>query len=189
MVDACVAADRALGLWLASWLDAPFIYPLMIAASMVGTKGAVWMALGVIVWLARPARGMAVWRLLLAIGLAGLIVDGIAKPFVGRARPWVDHPEYRDSGWRPDSSSLPSGHAATAAAGAIALTRAWPGVTVAAWTLAALIAISRVALGVHFPSDVLAGLAIGAACALVACARPPTREADSRQATSDPVST
>lgn len=145
----------------------------MIAVSVIGAKGAVWIAIAVATWLARPAKGMAVMRLLLALGLAGLLTDAIVKPIIGRTRPFVDHPEYRDLGHRPSSPSFPSGHAATAAAGALALARVWPIAALPAWMLAALIAFSRIALGVHFPSDVLAGFLLGSAAALFVCARPP----------------
>jgi undecaprenyl-diphosphatase len=173
MLDTLIAADRAFGLWLASWLNHPWIDAVMIGASVIGAKGGIWIALGVLTWLVRRSKGMAAWRLLLAVGLAGLLVDGITKPIVGRTRPWVDHPEYRDLGWRPDSASFPSGHAATAAAGAFAFARLWPAAAAPAWALAALIAFSRVALGVHFPSDVVVGFILGAAAAWFVCARPP----------------
>jgi undecaprenyl-diphosphatase len=101
------------------------------------------------------------------------MVDVIIKPVIGRVRPFVDHVEYREIGVRPDTPSFPSGHAATAAAGALAFARIWPATAVPAWTLAVIIAVSRVALGVHFPSDVLVGFLLGALLARFACARAP----------------
>lgn len=145
----------------------------MLVVSGIGAKGAVWIVLGLIAWAASPARGMKVWRLLLALALTGLVVDAIIKPLAGRARPFVDHVEYREIGVRPDTASFPSGHAATAAAGALAFARIWPAAAIPVWTLAAIIAISRVALGVHFPSDVVAGFLLGALIARFVCARAP----------------
>jgi undecaprenyl-diphosphatase len=172
--DELLAADRAFGLWIAATLNVPLITGVLIGITIIGARGSVWLAMGLLTWLRAPAKRMAVWRLLLGIGLAGLLVDGVTKPIVGRLRPWIDHPEYQDFGVRPDSASFPSGHAATAAAGALAISRIWPAAAVPAWTLAVLIALSRVALGVHFPSDVLGGFLIGYLCARVAFARPPT---------------
>jgi undecaprenyl-diphosphatase len=63
--------------------------------------------------------------------------------------------------------SLPSGHAATSFAGAVALTYLLRGSAPFVFVLAAAIAFSRVYVGVHYPSDVLAGAALGAAVALV----------------------
>jgi undecaprenyl-diphosphatase len=171
--ESCLTFDRTAGLWLAGLLEHPWIDQVMLVASAIGAKGAVWIVLGLIAWAIAPGKGMKAWRLLLALGLAGLVTDAIVKPLIGRVRPFVDHVEYREIGVRPDTPSFPSGHAATSAAGALALSRIWPAAAIPAWTLAAIIAISRVALGVHFPSDVIAGFALGALLARFACARAP----------------
>jgi undecaprenyl-diphosphatase len=62
--------------------------------------------------------------------------------------------------------SLPSGHAATSFAGAVVLTYLFRKGAVAFFVLATAIAFSRVYGGLHFPSDVLAGAALGAVVAL-----------------------
>jgi undecaprenyl-diphosphatase len=165
--------DRAAGIWLASLLEHHWIDQVMLVASSIGARGAVWIVLGLITWAVAPAKRMKVWRLLLALGLTGLMTDAIIKPTIGRVRPFVDHVEYREIGVRPDTSSFPSGHAATSAAGALALARIWPAAAIPAWTLAVIIAVSRVALGVHFPSDVLVGFLLGALLARFVCARAP----------------
>jgi undecaprenyl-diphosphatase len=171
--ESLLAFDRAAGIWLAALLEHHWIDQVMLVASAIGAKGAVWIVLGLITWAAAPAKGMKAWRLLLALGLAGLMVDVIIKPTIDRARPFVDHVEYREIGVRPDTPSFPSGHAATSAAGALAFARIWPAAAIPAWTLAALIAISRIALGVHFPSDVLVGFVLGGLLARFVCARAP----------------
>jgi undecaprenyl-diphosphatase len=171
--ESFLAFDRAAGIWLAALLEHHWIDQVMLVASAIGAKGAVWIVLGLITWVVAPTQRMKAWRLLLALGLAGLVVDAITKPLIGRARPFVDHVEYRDIGVRPDTPSFPSGHAATAAAGALAFARILPAAAIPAWTLAAVIAVSRVALGVHFPSDVLAGFLLGALLARFVCARAP----------------
>jgi undecaprenyl-diphosphatase len=172
--ESFLAFDRAAGLWVASLLEHHWIDQVMLVASIIGAKGAIWIVLGLITWAVSPARGMKVWRLLLALGLAGLMVDVVIKPAIGRVRPFVDHVEYREIGVRPDTPSFPSGHAATAAAGALAFARIWPAAAIPVWTMAAIIAMSRIALGVHFPSDVLVGFLLGALLARFVCARAPT---------------
>ena len=173
MFESVLAFDRAAGIWLATLLEHHWIDQVMLVASAIGAKGAVWIVLGLITWVVAPAQRMKAWRLLLALGLAGLVVDVITKPLIGRVRPFVDHVEYREIGVRPDTPSFPSGHAATAAAGALAFTRIWPAAAIPAWTMAAIIAVSRIALGVHFPSDVLVGFLLGALIARFVCARAP----------------
>ncbi len=159
---------------LAGWwpLDA-----VMAAASAVGVWGAVWIALGL--GLALRHRGFVAHgyvRLLWALLLTSTLVNGVIKPVVARPRPdgrvaassLVAAVTSRTQGY-----SFPSGHAASAAAGAVGLgcmlrrRRAW------VWALALLIAASRVYLGVHYVSDVVVGLVVGWAVAVFATARTP----------------
>jgi len=103
--------------------------------------------------------------LLLAVSVvSGGIVMHVLKVFVGRTRPALWETEWY---W---GSSFPSGHtllvAAFAAAVAIVVTRIWPRMRIFAMLIAAVwvfsVAISRLVLGVHWPTDVLAAACIGA---------------------------
>ena len=103
--------------------------------------------------------------LLLAVSvISGGIVVYILKALVGRARPALWDTEWY---W---GSSFPSGHtlvvAAFAAAATIGVTRIWPRRRIVAMLIAAVwvfsVAISRLVLGVHWPTDVLAAACIGA---------------------------
>jgi len=66
-------------------------------------------------------------------------------------------------GWKVDYASLPSGHATTAFAALVAIGAIFPQARALMWIYAVLIALSRVVLTSHFPSDVLAGAMVGAA--------------------------
>jgi membrane-associated phospholipid phosphatase len=108
--------------------------------------------------------------LFIAIGLPGLFTDlvkhvfGRARPFVtGVADPYVFHPFT----WPAAYASLPSGHATTAFAAAIAIGAIWPRSRTVLWIYAALIGVSRVVIYAHHPSDVLAGAVIGGVGALL----------------------
>jgi undecaprenyl-diphosphatase len=108
--------------------------------------------------------------LFVAIALPGLVFT-IVKRLIGRARPLVggslDPFLHRPLGWSVEYASLPSGHATDAAAVATAIGALWPQTRPLVWTYAALIAISRVVLTAHFPSDVIAGAIVGAVGALL----------------------
>ena len=114
--------------------------------------------------------------MLLTTGLVALCVWAsdllatILKVAVDRPRPFSVVPEADRLLGGTIGSSFPSGHATTSAAGAVALAllvgRALPWlVTAGLGVLAAAIAFSRVYVGVHYPLDVLAGAALGAAVA------------------------
>ena len=133
---------------------------VMLALSTVGRAGIVWAAIAVVGLALRRVRPMAAWQVLLAL----LVGGGILKPLIHSPRPYTVDPHARVIGARPGDYSFPSGHAATSFAAAVALARAWPGGRVAWFVLAALIALSRVYLGVHFPIDVAGGILIGLAC-------------------------
>ena len=108
--------------------------------------------------------------LFLAIGLPGLCFVAV-KRLVGRARPLVGGIAvpflYRPLGWNVEYASLPSGHATDAFAIAMAIGALWPRTRAIMWTYAVVIAVSRVVLTAHFPSDVLAGAAVGVVGALL----------------------
>ncbi|HEX5400983.1 MAG TPA: phosphatase PAP2 family protein [Pseudonocardiaceae bacterium] len=115
----------------------------------------------------RSARRGAL-RGLVALSLASAVANVVSKQVVGRARPAVDlTPLARRLVKAPRTTSFPSGHSASAAAFTTGVVLESPllGVPVAA--LAAAVAGSRVAVGAHYPSDVVAGVSLGVAAGLL----------------------
>jgi len=148
---------RWLRSWHTGWLDG-----VMIWASLIGQGGTIWVTLAGLALVFSPKYRAAAWRVLLAVALAALVADGILKPIIARARPMVDETAVmRALPAIPHSASWPSGHTATAFAGAFALSRMWPEGRVAWGLLAATIGFSRVYLGHHYPIDVACGAVIG----------------------------
>jgi undecaprenyl-diphosphatase len=139
----------------------------------------VWIALSVAVALAtRRSVAFAVLLTASSVWTADLLVLAI-KAGVERPRPTATVPEADPLvgavGW-----SMPSGHAATTFAGAVALTYLWRRGAPFFFLLAAAIAFSRVYVGVHYPGDVLAGAGVGTVVGLawVAALRPPRRSVE-----------
>lgn len=93
-----------------------------------------------------------------------------AEDHLHRPRPFVSVHDVHVLISRPSSGSLPSAHATTAFAGAVLLSWFWPRWRLAFAVLALAIAFSRVYVGVHYPTDVLAGAALGGFVALVGIA-------------------
>jgi undecaprenyl-diphosphatase len=98
----------------------------------------------------------------LAAGVATITV-ALLKEVTDRARPPVAESSVQPLIAIPDSTSFPSGHAATAFAAATAVALVYPRFRVPVLLLAALVALSRVYLGVHYWSDVLVGSLFGVA--------------------------
>jgi membrane-associated phospholipid phosphatase len=114
--------------------------------------------------MSRAVLAVAVARLgyvFIAVGLPGL-VGTIVKRWIGRLRPSAQGPfAYEPFSWRPDYASFPSGHATTAFAALVAFGAIFPRARPLLWTYALLIAVSRVVVTAHYPSDVIAGAALG----------------------------
>lgn len=105
-----------------------------------------------------------------AIAVPSLFVT-VIKRLIGRARPLVggslDPFLYSPFVWRADYAGMPSGHATTAFAALVAFGTLWPRSRTLWLIYALLIAISRVVVTAHYPSDVLAGALVGIAGAVM----------------------
>jgi undecaprenyl-diphosphatase len=144
---------------------APWLDPVMTWVSWLGYFPGVWFlaAAAALTW---PRQRAAAFRMCLAVALTYWVTSGVVKPLVARERPYMAVVGARTVEASPATGpSFPSGHTATAVAGALAGVRVVPGAGWALWALATLMSISRVYVGVHYPTDVVAGALIGTACA------------------------
>ncbi len=137
--------------------------------TVLGSAGALW---GFFAAAAFPLSGFRLLNLLVpwaAVAGSWTVAEG-AKFLFNRARPFVDDTEIAPLIKTPSSSSFPSGHSATAAAGALTLSAVYPALAPAFLLAAFLVVLSRVYLGVHYPFDVFAGALIGTATGAVVLA-------------------
>jgi undecaprenyl-diphosphatase len=105
-----------------------------------------------------------------AAGFSALLALGIAQVIAGlwdRPRPYIAHPGDAHLFIAPSADpSFPSDHATAAFAIAVAIGLRHRKAGVLALAMAMTVSVARVAVGTHYPSDVLGGALIGAACAL-----------------------
>lgn len=146
-----------------AWLD-----PIVSLYTKLGDAGILWIALSLLMLAWKPTRRAG--ALALCAMILGLIVTNFTiKPLVERARPWLDWPIV-PLVTEKDPNSFPSGHTCAAFAAGMSWVRAlpWRWGRIAAVVLAVCMGLSRLYVGVHYPTDVLAGALIGALCAWAA---------------------
>lgn len=155
--------DRAL-MRRASAGRTPYVDRALVGVTRAANYSRLWLALAGALASFGGVRGRRAARSgVVAIGLAAALANGPAKLLVRRRRPRPG----RTLIGMPRSTSFPSGHSATAFAFATATSREIPAAALALIPLASIVTYSRVHIGVHYPSDVMAGAAIGIGCGLV----------------------
>ncbi len=157
----CLRLNRASGV---RWIRA-----LFRAVSRLG-DGVFWYVLmgGILLTNGSAAAG-PVLRMV-AVGAVGLAVYKWLKKRTSRPRPYQVRAAIRPGADPLDQFSFPSGHTLHAMAFAVLMTAYHAPLAWLVWPFMFLVAASRVVLGLHYPTDVLAGAAIGAALAFAALA-------------------
>ncbi|GAB2714120.1 bifunctional phosphatase PAP2/diacylglycerol kinase family protein [Streptomyces bullii] len=156
------------------WPGADRVLPRL---SRSANHGVLWFGAAAALAASRTPRARrAAARGLASLGLASLTINTLGKRTVRRPRPVLDPvPLVRQLKRQPITTSFPSGHSASAAAFATGVALESPAWGAAVAPVAATVALSRVYTGVHFPSDVLAGAALGAGAAFAVRGMVPTR--------------
>jgi undecaprenyl-diphosphatase len=154
-----LSLDRRAEAWIVAhrtgWLDW-----LSIELSRIGSFGAVWIAIAILLALLRR-RPAIVAAVVATDGVAQLLVL-LGKTLIPRHRPFV-----HQLGPAATTHSFPSGHSASSVACAVVLGLLEPRLRWPFYALATLIALSRLYNGDHFPLDVLGGAVVGVATALL----------------------
>jgi membrane-associated phospholipid phosphatase len=131
--------------------------------SLLGEHGILWYSVCAIGAVASPAERRTYGRAA-ALVFGSFAANQAVKFLVRRPRP--DLPDLPPLVHTMSDRSYPSAHATTSAAAAVALARVLPRAPL--YAVAAALALSRLYLGVHYPSDTLAGAALGVAVAELA---------------------
>ena len=139
----------------------PFLDSFMSSVTKLGDAGIIWILLTIVLLLIPKTRKTgAVLALALIADL--ILCNIILKPLVARIRPFDVNNAIQLIVKRPHDYSFPSGHTAASVTSVVALYLAgqkklWKGALI----LTCLIAFSRMYLYVHYPTDILGGIAAG----------------------------
>lgn len=142
---------------------------LFAAISRLG-DGIIWYLVMLVLPLLDGQRGLLAVAHLAAVALCGVVIYKALKSNVVRQRPYASHANIRLGAAPLDRYSFPSGHTLHAVAFTIVLSAYYPQSLWVAAPFAAMVALSRMVLGLHYPSDVIAGAFIGALLALMSLA-------------------
>ena len=167
-MNALIQAESAFLLWIQETVRSEFMNTFMIGVTSLNHLGIIWILVTLILLVIRKTRRLGVMcGIAMILGL--LVTNGIIKNWVARVRPY-DAIEgltcLTDAMW---DYSFPSGHTTSSLACTWVLLMRGPkrwGIPL--FVLAILIGLSRVYVGVHYPTDVLAGAVIGILCATFA---------------------
>ncbi len=155
------ARDHSMMLRVSRWSPPRWVRIWMTSSTRAG-DGWLWGSLAIpILWLGGQRRYEAM-TVLASAALTGILVFLLLKRICSRERPCAIAPIR----WRefvpPDRFSFPSGHSITAFAMAVPLSLFYPAFMISLMFCAVSVATSRVVLGLHFLSDVVAGSLMGA---------------------------
>ena len=162
------ALDGGILLWLQSVRN-PLLDGILTFYTQLGNAGIAWIVLSVVLlFFRRTRKGGALALCAMLFGLIG--TNLVLKNLVQRERPYEVLEGLQHLVHITDPNSFPSGHTTAAFAAGVVWFRTLPAqwARVLAPASAFLMAFSRMYVGVHYPTDVLAGAVIGTVCALLA---------------------
>lgn len=153
--------DLQILMWLQENVRTDWLTPVMKGVSFLGDGGWFFILFAIVLTVNKKTRRTG-WICVANLALAILCCNVILKPLIARVRPYDLYAPLIPLGHENDFS-FPSGHTNCAFAVAFVLMRAWRSgkERVIAWcmlVLSVLIAFSRLYLGVHYPTDVIAGI-------------------------------
>lgn len=165
MAESLLALDGAILLWIQEFVRWSILDPIVCFYTKLGDTGMMWIVLSLVL-LCFPKTRRAGIASLCAMLLGLLCTNVILKHLFARPRPWLTVEGLRYLVIEGDPNSFPSGHTCAAFAAASAWARTLPKKWMkgTALVLAALMGLSRLYVGVHFPSDVLVGMLVGLFC-------------------------
>ena len=148
--------------WIQAHLRCGFLDAVLPVISWTSNHGEIWILLALCLLAAKRTRRQGV-TVAAALLMDLLCCNIFLKPLIGRVRPFAVNPAVELLVAAPLDASFPSGHTAVSFAAVFALKAGGSPLWKPALVLASVIAFSRLYLYVHWPTDVLAGMLLGAA--------------------------
>ena len=169
MWEAFLKLDGDILLWVQEYIRNDILTPIMKFITHLGDKGYVW--IGILILFLFFAKTRKVGILMIFSLLGSLLINNkIIKVLVARPRPYTVVEGLNRIIEAQSEMSFPSGHTSSSFAAAVVIYCMCPKkIGIPAMILAALISFSRIYVGVHYTTDVLAGALVGTAIAFLVC--------------------
>ena len=139
---------------------------IMPIVTLTANLGIIWIVIAIGLILDKPYRLIG-YSVLLTLFISTIVGEGIIKHIVRRVRPCNKQENISMICFKPNSYSFPSGHTLSSFAAAEMLSLYFSQYRLVFMAIAFFIALSRLYLYVHYPTDVLAGFIIGMLCSKV----------------------
>ena len=154
--------DGQILLFIQEHLRMEALNPIVIAITNLGNTGIVWIVLSIVLLFPKKTRRAGLLSLLALLGSL-CVTNFLLKNYVARVRPYEVVAGLQCLIAAQPDWSFPSGHASASFASAVVIYKSCPrGIGVPALVLAFAISLSRLYVGVHYPTDVLGGAVVGA---------------------------
>lgn len=152
--------------WIANNLHNPILDKIFIILTTLGDNGFIWIIIALILLITKKYKKVG-FLILCALLLNLILVNGLLKNIVQRARPFDAVPTVKLLISKPSSFSFPSGHTSSAFAAVGVIVPMMKKYRRYFIGLGLLIAFSRMYLFVHYPTDILGGVVMGILCAKI----------------------
>ncbi len=166
MLQNLISVETTILLWIQNNIRNEFLTAIFKFITTLGNGGIIWIMISVGLLIPKKTRKVGVLSLI-SLALSALIDNVILKNLIARTRPYDVIPELTTLVGAQKDYSFPSGHTGSAFAAAVVLFRGLPkkyGIPILIFAF--LMGLSRLYVGVHYPSDVLGGMLIGTGIAL-----------------------
>lgn len=166
MPTAISVFDFKLLLWVQENVRTPILSAFFIPFTTIGNAGFLFIFIGVVLSFFKKTRRAGL-TLLISLALSFILNDLTVKNIIQRARPYNSYSQIIPLVPPPGKYSFPSGHTAAAFSSMVTLFFTKKKYAIPGLILAVIMGLSRIYVGVHYPSDVLCGAILGSVVAVI----------------------
>lgn len=164
-----ISIEESILLWIQNNMRNEIATPIFVAITTLGNGGFIWIIGSLLLLISKQTRRIGILSLI-ALIFSVLIDNILLKNLVARTRPYEVIPQLTSLIGVQNDFSFPSGHTGSSFAAAVVMCLELPKkYGIMALCLAFLIGFSRLYVGVHYPSDVIAGALLGTGIAFFTC--------------------